>query len=222
MCNSVISNYYCWLQSFITSVILLLSSAQTNNKNDIWIALVTLTVTQIQVIESVIWGYFESNNIIKANEMVKYIVPLLWLQPLISCIAGYIVTKNNYLLNMIYLYTILLICDTYYAFNGDNFSTEKGKNGHLVWKRNGKTQIFLNDMFGALYLAGLFVPFLFMDDKNMKTIILTFIILTFIVLKYKYDDEFNSVWCYVAGSFSTIILGSKIFIESDVIKKLVN
>jgi hypothetical protein len=211
------SNYHTWLQSFIGSVILLLNSVQTCNKNDIWLALVLLTVTQIQVIESIIWAYYESKNYAKANEMVKYIVPLLWLQPLVSFIAGYVVTKNKMLLNLSYLYMVLMIYDTYHAFNGDVFSTELGKNNHLVWKRNGKEQIIFNDTFGILYFVGLFIPFLFMEDKNMRIIIITLIALTYIILKYKYDDELNSVWCQSAGSFSTIILLSRLAIENKLL-----
>lgn len=217
MCNSVISNYHTWLQSFIGSIILLLNSAQTSNKNDIWLALVMLTVTQIHVIESIIWSYYESKNYAKANEMVKYIVPLLWLQPLISCIAGYVVTKNNILLNLSYLYLSLMICDTYKAFNGDVFSAELGKNNHLVWKRNGKIQIMFNDIFGLIYFVGLFIPFLFMEDKTMRIIVLILVTLTYVILKYEYDDELNSVWCQAAGSFSTIILLSRLTIENKLL-----
>ena len=213
MCNSVMSNYSAWLQSFIVSIILLLTGTSTNNKNDIWAGVVTLTVTQIQVIESIIWGYYESKNYDKANEMTKYIVPLLWLQPLVNCVAGYVVTRNDHLLKLIYMYSILFIYDTYNAFNYDKFSVEIGANGHLIWKRNGNVSILSNNVFGGLYLAGLFVPFLFMEDKKMRLVVLAFIITTFVILNYQYDDEFNSVWCYVSATFSAVVLGTKLLIN---------
>lgn len=205
MCHSVTSNYYSWLESFISSIILLMLSVSENDKNDLWISLFILTFTQIQVIESIIWAYIESGNIKKAIEMTKYIVPLLWLQPVVNCAVGYVVTKNKILLKMSFMYMMLLIYDSYYAFTTDTFSIEIGKHGHLVWKRNGKIDILNNKFMGSIYL-GWIIPFFFMENQLLRINIIAFSVISGLYFHLKYGEESNSMWCNISSSFCKYVL----------------
>jgi hypothetical protein len=214
MCFSSAVNYRSWLISLIGAIILLIQGTTQNSIpfDNIWIAIFTLVVTQIQVLESMIWTNIENNNHDKANSMMKYFVPLLWTQPLINIILAYIATKNKILIPLILFYLITIIYDTNNAFTCDKFNFSLSKSKHLVWNRfQNEIQVSIvgNKLFSIMYLIGLIAPLYFISDLKLRITLILFGILSFIIIKYLYGENFESMWCFVSIGFIYMALITK-------------
>jgi len=201
MCYSFESSIRSWFIALISSLFLLAISK--NITQSIWISAFTLTFTQIQIIEALIWKSIEDNNT-NLNNIVKYIPLLLWCQPFVQCLFGYINTKNQYLLylSLIYLFIIFVEMQT-----DDKYSVDISKDNHLIWRRNrnNKSIFILGDynVYPYLYLFGLFAPLFFINNNNILTkvgLLGTAVISFMYSLQYS-KDEFNSMWCYTAVSY---------------------
>ena len=207
MCYSTMSNYYSWLISLFGSIGLLILGILKKDYNYFWLSGFALTFTQIQVIEIILWSNIENNNIKNAKNMAKYIPLLLWLQPFINSLLGYIVTKNKYLLYSTLVFGLLLSIDSHNSFYNSDFDLKIGKNNHLVWIRDNNNKILSNYLFASLYLIGLVMPFLFLENKSLKTMILVYYALSILFLNVKYEsDEVNSVWCFVSVTLIYLLL----------------
>jgi hypothetical protein len=205
MCYSVESNYNNWLVALFGAIMLLVQGVKKENSDNIWISVFTLTFTQMQVLEAIIWAHLDNKNQEKADQLAKYFVPLLWAQPLVQHAMAYLATENTSLIPMLLTTFSLMIYDVNKAFTSDTFNVSRGKKGHLVWNRyrdGKKISVLSNDLFGGIYLIGLVLPILFMTDKVMSLTLFVFAIISFIAIKYMYsDEEFNSMWCYVSVGY---------------------
>lgn len=205
MCYSVESNYNNWLIALFGAIMMLIQGIKQENSDHIWIAVFTLTFTQIQVIEALIWTNLENKNQEKADQLAKYFVPLLWAQPLAQHAMAYLATENTSLVPMLLTTFGLMIYDVQNAFTTDSFKVSRGEKGHLVWHRyrdGEKISVLSNDLFGGIYLIGLLLPILFMKDKVMSITLFVFGIISCLTIKYLYsDEEFNSMWCYVSVGY---------------------
>lgn len=201
MCYSFESNYHNWLFALFGSILFLISG-HSNFNISLWIAIFTLIFSQVQVLESTIWKLLDNNIQKDANKLMKYLIPLLWLQPLAQSYLGYNATKSMFLMYMTLLYLVILVYESNESFNKNTFSVNVGENDNLVWKRykNGKEIGLLNNtLFGLLYMAGLFVPMFFIEDEIIKYSLLSF---GSISLAYSYisssRNEYTSKWCFVS------------------------
>lgn len=203
MCYSFESNYNSWFVSLISCVILLLRNP---TKSYIWVSLFTLTFAQIQVIEAMIWSHVEKGDMLSANKLAKYIVPLLWAQPIVNCICAYNFTGNPIMLPLIFIYLIIFLYQYQQAFYVDETYVKVEPSGHLGWYRNDANGNFIGMIggwtFGIIYLVGLFLPGLYVEDPVVKYMSLAFFILSFAQTAIMFTpQEFSSVWCNVSVGF---------------------
>lgn len=127
------------------------------------------------------------------------------------------------LIVMIGIFVILLLIALANGVDkNQRFETKSGSNCHLVWKRTNKSTgtvktsgtRFMADhtIFNIMYLAGLFIPLLFVKPLK-KGVVLAFLGLILLVISRKMGsrDEFSSWWCWIAGVFviAALILKSK-------------
>jgi len=85
MCYSFESSIRAWIISFILCTYMLANPQKYNN----WIPLMILTFTQIQIMEAIIWTSIDKNQ--EANKKTtKILFFMLWLQPLLNSLIGYL------------------------------------------------------------------------------------------------------------------------------------
>jgi len=208
MCYSFESSYNGWFYTLFGVFVLLY---QNPNKTNVWISLFVITFTQIQLIEAMIWTAIDSGDRKKADELARYLVPLLWLQPLVQTFGGYAITGNNFLLYLSVFYLAMLITQKNEAFSKNNhFKITISKKGHLIWNRydangNKYESFFGNKLFRYTYLMGLWFAILFIEDEFLKAVSLGFIFISLIYTKQTFaDDEFSSMWCARAVQYITV------------------
>lgn len=204
MCYSFQANITAWIVSFLSCVYMLINPQIYSN----WLPIFILTFTQIQIFEAIIWTSMNNNKEIN-SKATRYLSYFLWLQPLINSFAGYMYTKESVLLYMIFFYTLIILFHHFDTID-DKFISTIGPNGHLVWNRTNKNNkqkgiIGNNKLLQIAYIAGLFIPFLFMKNITGYSVI-AFGILTFIISNILYKTEFGSMWCYVSVILSILAL----------------
>lgn len=174
-----------------------------NHKDDIWLALFILTFSTIQLLEALIWLNISSPK--KLNIITKIVLIFLWLQPLVNCMAGFITTKVAVLGIGAALYLCLLAYSTI-SSSSETFTAVKGPNCHLVWKRSGSGHFMKSNLFGGIYLLGLFLPLLFLAKPITRYVALFTAFITFTLSRYYYDPEFSSIWCFSSLLFSLSVI----------------
>ena len=197
MCFSFESSITSWFLAFLASVYMLAN----NNEYDVWLPLFILVFTQIQIIEAIIWTSINSKDSINGNA-TKILSFLLWMQPFLNSFIGFTQTGNTILLGMTIFYGFMLIYH-YFSSQNDTFISTVGPNGHLVWNRyNAKgepvTHVLGSGFMTFIYMFGLFVPFLFMENIYMRNITIFIGALTLIFSLINYQSEFSSMWCFTA------------------------
>lgn len=218
MCLSTKQNLHNWYTALIGAFILLSRSpGSKHHMTNIWTSIFTLTFTQIQVIESIIWSHVEENNYKKANELARYIVPLLWAQPLMQTVMAYLNTFDSKLLALAGVYLSILIYQTELAFTTDTFDIKITDSKHLAWDRvrDGEViPVLGGGLLHYIYLFGLLYGLSFIEDRIMMLSLIIFAIISFIISYYYYpDNQFGSVWCYVSvGYIYTAIFANELSI----------
>lgn len=199
MCFSFESSMRAWFIALIGSISLLIISK--DKLLGIWISIFTLTFTQIQIIEALIWKSFETDSKADVSNIAQYIPILLWSQPLIQSLLGYIYTKNNTLLVLTFIYLIIITME---LGTNDDYDITISNNGHLVWHRyrNSKEIFILGDylIYIPLYLIGLIGSLFLIPNERFVTkySLISFAILSLLYSTRYETNEFNSMWCYVA------------------------
>lgn len=201
MCYSFEVNITTWMVSFLLCFYMLASPQYYDG----WLPLFILVFTQIQIIEAVIWATDNQENNEKATKILSF---MLWLQPLLSCLLGYIYTSNNILFYFSIFYVFVLL---YHLGSSqkDKFLSTVGSNGHLEWNRydehnNLMFSVLGNKFMATLYFIGMIIPFIYINSSIAK-IIMIFEALT-AVISVKYRNQFGSMWCYVSVSLVLIAL----------------
>ena len=216
MCFSFSSSINSWFIALIGSIFLLAIS--NNTSLALWTSAFTLTFTQIQIIEAIIWKSLEMNKNADVSNVAKYIPILLWFQPFVQSLFGYFHTKNIFLLYLSFVYMLIILFE---LNTNDRFEIKISNNNHLVWKRirNGKSprsdglsasgkNIYIlgdNYLYGIIYLFGLVAPVFFISDNLlMKYGLASAGIISFIYSLSFEPEEFNSMWCYYAINYILI------------------
>ena len=197
MCISYEASISAWFIAFLASVYMLAN----NSVYDIWLPLFILVFTQIQIVEAIIWVSMSTNDNINSSS-TKILSFLLWLQPFINSYIAFTQTGNSFLLAMTIFYGFMLIYH-YFSSSQDKFISTVGPNGHLVWNRYSEdgeqvTHVLGSGFMTFIYLFGLFVPFLFMENVLMRNITIFIGLLTFTITIINYQSEFSSMWCFTA------------------------
>lgn len=205
MCYSFESSISSWVITFILCVIMLVNPQTYSN----WLPLFILTFTQIQIMEAILWSNMDSENKQINQSTTKLLSFMLWLQPLMNTFIAYKNTKEDLLFYGIYFYVLIIIFH-YLSSRNDTFITDVGTNGHLQWNRrdekgNDYSFVLGNKYMCFLYLAGVFLPFIFMQS-DMKYLALTFFSGTFLLSALKYKKEFGSMWCYYSIFASIMVM----------------
>lgn len=202
MCFSFESSIKSWIYALLACILLLLISSC--NQLAVWISVFTLTFTQIQIIEAMIWRDINNG---KNSDLVKYIPVLLWFQPLIQCLFGFSYSKNYLLLGLSFVYMTIILKELY---SKDTFSATISEDHHIIWNRyniNNKPIFILgdSDLYILIYLLGMFIPLLFIKNNITKYVLLGYGIGSILYTGYFYkQDEFNSLWCYNAVNYVTL------------------
>lgn len=208
MCYNFETSIYSWFIALFMSLLLVL---RNNSMENVWIMAFILTYTQVQILEAIIWtdiNKTDDGSKKRVADITKLILLAILAQPLINSLFGYFATGNSLLFYMTILYIIIWL----YMFNtikSYEFNSRIGPNGHLIWEKtkNGKTSSLFGDEFyyiGIIYLIGLFLPQLFMENKLKGYLFTGFGIISAIYSQIKYPQEMGSMWCFIAV-FGSII-----------------
>lgn len=202
----------CWnkevsIVTYVTVVVIVIILYQRNVGSDRQLALFSLTFVTIQLLEFFAWLSIEKQNR-KMNDLVtRLILIALWAQPLINSYLAYkYLDQENeqfkfILVGLIVMFVILFIYSIYMASRSTKFSTKTGPNCHLVWKR-GKGLDFMGDKLILIYLAGLIVPLLFVENlKKGLVLIGVGLVLMIFARMMSTQKEMGSWWCWVAFVF---------------------
>jgi hypothetical protein len=202
-----------------------------DSTDTIWISIFTIVFSQIQIIEAMIWAKLEENPNADVENIVRYIVPLLWLQPIVQTTMAYISSQNIFMFYSAIFFVVIAIYQTVKAYYFDKLNVSVSERHHLIWNRySGKSQItplgqpqvtpllristplspygykytfFLGDFpFPQLYLLGVFVPLIFIKNKRLAINLLIYGLLSLVVSMVVYPDEFGSMWCFIANGYT--------------------
>jgi hypothetical protein len=201
MCYSTESSYNNWLLTLIGCIIVLLNYNDYLSK---WIAIFTLTFSQIQVFEAIAWKNIENNkDDIKFNSKLLY---LLYAQPLVNTLFAYNLSHNKFL-----LYLLFAICSAilYIHIYKVPINIIKGENHHLVWLYNNdpidpesiidNKKIMIDSIGLIIYLLGLFIPIFFVNNNKIKYYLLFYFLFTYLYsyINYNKTRELSSYWCFI-------------------------
>jgi len=206
MCFSIQSSLIAWILSVVISIYLY----NRNRNYDRWNAIFILTFTLIQLLEAGLWFSLMNDKKQLNSTLTQLVLIALLAQPLIQTYMGYTYTHSTILHILSYVYIAIIIYGLYrISTSGNNFSTNVGPNGHLVWNDSTYSNSFLSGSFGIiaiLYLFGLFYALFYM--KNYKWVPLVAIGL--ITIYYSWSStrgkEFSSMWCFTAVLYSIVAL----------------
>lgn len=186
MCYDTQSSVLGFLAAAVASGILLLR----RQPQDTWLAAFSLTFACIQLIEAGIWHNMADS---KERKAWSSLLPTaLFMQPLVQCLGCSAVTGSSLALTL----TVLTCANFLYKGSVDS---RKGPNNHLIW-------LFTPDIpqwSWALYLAGLFVPLVFVQPPQFAATLVLFGVAS-AVSSMKSAPEFSSLWCHRALVFPVL------------------
>lgn len=204
MCYSTESSYKNWLITLIGCIYVLINYDDYLSK---WVAIFTLTFSQIQVFEAIAWKNIENKkDDIKINSVL---IHLLYAQPLINTLFAYNLSHNKFLLYLLFAIVSVIIYNLIYKIP---VKITKGDNHHLVWffgdepinpdPFTDNNKKIINYIGMVIYLAGLFLPILFINNNKIKAYLLFYFLFTYIYsyINYTKSRELSSYWCYIGTS----------------------
>lgn len=202
MCYNAPTSLSAWALANIASIILY----KRNRGYDRWNAAFITTFSTIQLLEAGIW--LGGDDDILTRLMLLTLVA----QPLVQTGAGASFTKSDFLMVMTWVYLGILLytlCRVLTAKKGQ-FSSSRGKGGHMIWTDSKYPNNFLGGSTGVviptLYLGGMFVPLLFMKDgKGLPLLLLGMGSAAFSMFIAK-PGEFSSLWCFYSVSYALVAL----------------
>lgn len=192
MCQNKEISTLSWFGALMASLYLFFRG----NPGDFWTGAFTLTFTQMQVLEALIWSTDGKEPFF--NQLIP---PALWAQPLVATTFLYQSDiQNEYILSAIILYLSLFILSIY---NKKNIDITIGPNGHLVWQSQDGIGILggscesSNNILNYLYFLGVFVPFLYINS-SAKLPLLAFGAGSYLYTRNVYPEEANTLWCWIS------------------------
>lgn len=183
-----------------------------NTGSDRHIAIFSAVFVTIQLLEFFAWLSIEKKDR-KLNDLVtRLILIALWAQPLVNTYMAFKGVNSWLLIIGLVTFSFFFINSFILASSPEPFKTSKGPNCHLTWSRteDGK-ELFIGDSAFMsnwspaviIYLAGLFIPILFIKPKSRAVKIAIIGGLTLGVSKlFSSKREFSSWWCWAAGIFT--------------------
>jgi len=213
MCFDTVSSLTAWSVSVLISIYLF----YRGQRYDRWNAAFIVSFSTIQLLEAGLWQTINSKGEIidaKTNEfLTKGILLTLLSQPLVQTTFAtfHISDSQKFTKTLMSILSFIFLGVLFYGVyrvGSQSFKSEVGKNGHLKWQSNSKSEYFLGGRFGylipILYLMGLILPLLFMEGSLALLIIA---VLTFIFsMLYTRGEEFGSFWCFTAVAYSIAAL----------------
>jgi hypothetical protein len=205
MCYSINSSYFNWLKTFLIGIGLLIIYDDYDTK---WVVSFILLFTQMQIFESIAWANI--NHINNNKNINSMLVIILLLQPIISTLFALNKSRNDKLLILLILLVLSLL---YLIYLNRNIIIKPGINGHLTWVDNKKNHVLDNKLIFIIYMVGLLYPFLYIDNKINKVVIMLYIVLSYLysLNNYYKTDELSSYWCYIGTILMIIYALLKIF-----------
>ena len=201
MCFNTTSSLTAWLFANTIAVYLFLR----NQNYDRWNAIFIFTFTLIQLLEAGIWRNLDNywNSYLTATILIAILV-----QPLVQSYLGYKYTGAYPLLILTILLSIILVISILRIIfsNISHFITYVGKNGHLVWTDSTNPIFIGNNIILIIYLIGLLVPLLFMEQYKGWPLLIVAIITALWSWYNSKNNEFSSLWCYTAIIYSLVAL----------------
>lgn len=194
---------------FIYSIVLSVYMWKRNYPNDRFMALLSIVVAGIQLVEFLLWSNLNCNRINHYSTIASHILIMLQSIVIFACSYYYDNTTipRDILLGLLVISAISLIYNTYKILKyNKNYCTKLAKNGHLNW----------NGTYGwsRLHRLSYFLPmiaFLFMKDKVYGRSIFSLIAISLFMTMTKlgYNSKWESLWCLVGNSLPlySIILG---------------
>ena len=225
----------CWNKEVsFTSWILIYIGAfylyKRNLKGDRHIAIFSFVFGIVQLLEYFLWYSLETNNSTLNSFITKLLFLALWLQPLSNFILICTLNSNSktnkkpeYIKWVIYVYGLIFLYAINLTFNSSyNFKTIIGENNHLQWikqykqnlnAKNEQNFLSLNpkidsNIFGLIYLFGMFVPFLFFNPQSRGKKLLIITMFSYFFSHVMSPKNMGSYWCWVAGfvTYSSIFI----------------
>jgi hypothetical protein len=205
MCYSINSSYFNWLKTFLIGIGLLIIYDDYDTK---WVVSFILLFTQMQIFESIAWANI--NHINNNKNINSMLVIILLLQPIISTLFALNKSRNDKLLILLILLVLSLL---YLIYLNRNIIIKPGINGHLTWVDNKKNHVLDNKLIFIIYMVGLLYPFLYIDNKINKVVIMLYIVLSYLysLNNYYKTDELSIYWCYIGTILMIIYALLKIF-----------
>lgn len=204
MCYNKEVSTLSWFGALLSSLYLF----YRGHPGDTWVGAFTLTFTQMQVLEALIWA---SNR--KEQFFNKLVPPALWAQPLVGTAFLYqsgvplwgthptlLGVQNDYVLAAIIAFSVLFILSIY---DKTPINVTIGPNSHLIWKREDNLSILggtcetSNNILNIAYFLGLFIPILYINTPA-KIPLFAFGAGSYIYTRNVYPEESNSLWCWVS------------------------
>lgn len=197
--------------TYVIVVVIAIIIFMRNRGSDRHIAMFILAFVTIQFWEAFLWDAVDRGDD-KQNDLVTRLILIsLWFQPLVNVIGAASVEqkrKNFMILSALFVvYGLLFFGGIVTASGPEKFKTEKGPNCHLVWNRGSHESgtDFMSDhgKVSALYLAGLFLPLLFIKPVGRAVFLTSLGVGTMVFArKMSSKTEFSSWWCWVAGAWA--------------------
>lgn len=210
MCFDYQSSFFAWGASTGAAWYL-----YNRNKNyDRWNASFITCFSTIQLLEAGIWKTNpETGKPTDINKLLTKLVLMgLTAQPLVQSYAGYKFTHQPILWYLSWIFAGFFLWSMWRILSAkpSDFYSFVGEGGHLIWetegssktKSNKKGSIFGHWGFGILYLAGLFIPLLFMKKDAGIPLLMVGVGTALYSLFVAKPREFGSMWCYSSVIYS--------------------
>lgn len=182
------------LEVYLTTCALSLILYLTGDKYDKHIALFSIVFIHMQLIEYFMWSDQKCGKMNHyATELGYY---LLLLQPFFALCLG-IIFQTFTISNKYVLICVLITMIPFFEklLTKPRKRCSKGKvNDHLNWDMNSSIPTIF------IYMGFLFIPWLFLKNKQKGIAMFLFILLTLILSHFKTHKktDFKSFWCFTA------------------------
>jgi len=189
---------YCYSNN--RSIVVLL---YIGDKYDKHVAIFFFFVIQMQLAEYFMWQDQSCGDTNKYATIYAYIVLLM--QPLSVLWAGYYFRTLHISLQMTTILSIVFIIVygrgivEYLLKPGTKCSRPRVK--HLEWDFTKDTKFTFENI---LYFILLFIPWLFLKNKQKGILVFSFSIASFVYHYIKYKDDWLSLWCYITRNMAIL------------------
>jgi len=199
MCYDADTSLLAWTLAYSIAYFLF-----NRNKNyDRWNASFIICFTTVQLIEAGIWTSKDNSDL---NDLLTRLLLLALLaQPLTQSYMGAVYTNEAMLWAMTCVFVGVFIWGLWRTSRG-KFQSVTGIGGHLNWRDESRNYFLGPPLITYAYLAGLFIPLLFMKEcRGIPLIIVglgTAIYSTFLTS----PQEFGSMWCFTSVIYAMFAL----------------